>query len=210
MAIIKQGILGGLSGSVGGVVGSSWKGKNVIKSKPVSVANPQTAGQVEQRSRMSAVVLFAQAILSIWIKPLFDRFAQGQSGFNAFVSRNIANFVNGTIVAYEELVMSIGNMALTSIDTVAADLSVGTVVLTWTPDTEGFHLASDFAYIIAFNVEKESVSSSNVAIRSAGTGSCTLPAGSEVGDTIWAFLVFKRVNGLYVGLSSGDSVLVVA
>ena len=48
MGILKQGILGGFSGKVANVVGTSWKGIAVIKAMPLSVANPKTAGQVAQ------------------------------------------------------------------------------------------------------------------------------------------------------------------
>lgn len=70
MATIKQGILGGFSGRVGTIVGTSWKGIAVMKSLPLSVANPKTAGQVGQRTKFSSVVALASVILSSIIKPL--------------------------------------------------------------------------------------------------------------------------------------------
>ena len=56
MGVIKQGILGGFSGKVANIVGSSWKGIPVIKSLPLSVANPQTAAQTTQRNKLKGVV----------------------------------------------------------------------------------------------------------------------------------------------------------
>ena len=63
MATIKQGILGAFSGKVGSVVGSSWKGIAIMKALPASVANPRTAKQVIQRSKMSSAVAFAKEVL---------------------------------------------------------------------------------------------------------------------------------------------------
>ena len=41
MAIISQGILGGISGKIGNVVGGSWKGIDYLRIMPASVANPK-------------------------------------------------------------------------------------------------------------------------------------------------------------------------
>jgi hypothetical protein len=92
MGIIKQGILGGFSGKVANIIGTSWKGIAVIKSMPLSVSNPQTVGQVAQRTAMSRIVAFCGLILGNVIKPLMDRFAVRMSGFNSFVQSNIAYF----------------------------------------------------------------------------------------------------------------------
>ena len=46
MAKVRQGILGGFRGRVGNIVGTGWKGIAVMKSLPLTVANPRTAGQV--------------------------------------------------------------------------------------------------------------------------------------------------------------------
>lgn len=68
MGKIKSGIFGGVSGKVGNLTGSSWKGIPVIKSRPQSVAYPATTGQVAQTTKMSAIVSFSKQILSGWIK----------------------------------------------------------------------------------------------------------------------------------------------
>lgn len=45
MGTIKQGILGGFSGKVGTVIGSSWKGISYMRSRAQSVKNPRTEGR---------------------------------------------------------------------------------------------------------------------------------------------------------------------
>ena len=76
MGKIKSGIFSGVSGKVGGLIGSSWKGIAYLKQMPQSVANPQTAKQVAQRTKMANVVAFSLAILSTIIKPLWERGAK--------------------------------------------------------------------------------------------------------------------------------------
>jgi hypothetical protein len=109
MGVLKRGILGGFRGSVGPVTGTSWKGIDVMKSKPLSVANPRSPAQVAQRNKFAGVVALASALLVSIVKPLWDRFAQRESGYNAFVSRNISNFdANGDIIDFETIITSSG------------------------------------------------------------------------------------------------------
>lgn len=88
MAKIKQGILGGFSGSVAGVVGSSWKGRAVMKSKPLSVANPKTEGQVAQRTSFKSVASVGSVLLTSVVRPLYNPIAGDISGYNKFASLN--------------------------------------------------------------------------------------------------------------------------
>lgn len=92
MATIKQGILGGFSGSVANVVGTAWKGTAVMKSKPVSVSNPRTEGQVAQRTSFKAATQLASVLLTYVIKAVYNPIAQGMSGYNKFVSQNKGMF----------------------------------------------------------------------------------------------------------------------
>ena len=49
MAILKESVIGVLSGKIGQVVGATWKGISVLKVLPGSIANPQTDAQLDQR-----------------------------------------------------------------------------------------------------------------------------------------------------------------
>lgn len=98
MAKIKQGILGGFSGKVANVVGTSWKGRAVMKSQPLSVANPRTTGQVEQRTKFSKIAELASVILTTFVQPVENPISGDVSGYNKFVKDNKAAFnPDGTI-----------------------------------------------------------------------------------------------------------------
>jgi hypothetical protein len=88
MGTIKQGILGGFSGKVGSVVGSSWKGIAVMKSMPLSVANPKTTSQVNNRTRFSVVSEVGAALGVAAMADLWNRFATKMSGYNLFCQVN--------------------------------------------------------------------------------------------------------------------------
>lgn len=108
MGIIKQGILGGFSGKVGSVVGTSWKGRAVMKAMPLSVANPRTSGQVNQRTKFTQCVALAKSLLGGSIALLDNPFAGSISGYNRFVKRNIVAFVNDGTLIPSQLTISQG------------------------------------------------------------------------------------------------------
>jgi len=110
MGIIKRGILGGFSGKVANIVGTSWKGRAVMKSLPLSVANPRSAGQVKQRTRFSVISKLASSINVQWVKPLWDRFAGDISGYNDFVKQNIVFVTDAGLVIWADLKLSIGDL----------------------------------------------------------------------------------------------------
>jgi hypothetical protein len=199
MAIMRQGILGGLKNKIGSVVGTSWKGIAVLKSLPLSVANPRTTPQVNQRTKFKGVVEFASRINSEIIKPLWDRFAQRKSGNNAFVSANIDNFnVAGSLDTPQFLKISEGKMTSTPIATAIADDSSNTTVLTWaTALIDNFQATTDRAYAMVYDTSEDKIyTSTNLVARSAGTLTINMPV--NIADNYECWLAFKRVDGTVV------------
>lgn len=158
MATIKQGILGAFSGKVGSVVGSSWKGIAIMKSRPASVANPKTAKQVIQRSKMTAVVGFAKEILPEVIKPLNDRFVSRMSGYNSFIQQNIGCFENGELTKPEDLQISPRVNKAQLIDAIAAEAGLYKGKATFESDGgTGFALEGDICYMVGFHEKTKTV-----------------------------------------------------
>lgn len=205
MAKIPQGILGGVSGKIGGVVGSSWKGINVIKTKPLSVANPQSAGQVAQRTKFSNTVAFAVAILSTVIKPLWDRFASRESGYNAFIKQNIDLFTGEYPSTPADLVISNGKMSATVIDYASQNIS-GAGQVTWTDDSgEGYKLASDTLYLVIENEDDGIIEGFDTGVlRSAEVANFNLAGTVTSGNTYNAYAAFRRADGTVVSNTSTD------
>lgn len=200
MARLPQGILGGISGKVGNVIGSSWKGIAVVKSRPLSVANPRTSGQIAQRSKMSNTVAFSKLILAGAIKPLWDRFAQQASGYNDFVSENISLFEGAYPVPANSLVISKGQMvsvtpAYNGGDSSGNELSIE--YPTTLPDS--LSLATDEAYIVVINNTKEEVGVSSAdATRADGKTTVFMPTAFQTDDVLDVYLAFRRVDGTVV------------
>lgn len=213
MGVIRRGILGGFAGKVANVVGSSWKGIAVIKSLPLSVANPNTAGQVAQRTKMTNIVAFAQAILVDIIKPLNDRFASGQSGFNLFVQRNIALFATAAPNPLANLIISRGTV--TGFEDLSAEANNGSTDLqmSWTDNTGvGNALATDQAYICARNRTTGEFALDDGSIqRDAVVGTAlSFPSNLVTGQNIDIWAAYRRADGTQVSDSQYVTTVVVA
>lgn len=204
MGKLVGGPFGQMSGKTGDLIGSSWKGIATVKRYQPKVANPQTAGQVAQRGKMANIVAFAQVILAVVIKPLWDRFQSGQSGFNAFVSRNISLFAAAIPSSFGNLVISSGKMAATAISSVASSADSATVTLNWANDAgQGFKLATDKAYIVLISEGTGAVKGFATGVdRSAGTAVVSMDEDLLGGDTLHCYLAFLRADGTVVSVNS--------
>lgn len=210
MARLPQGILGGVVGSVGNLVGTSWKGIPIIKTKPLSVANPKTAKQIAQRTKMSNIVAFSQPILSTIIKPLNDRFAQRQSGYNLFVSRNIQLFTDEYPSPASELVISRGKLGSTSgIESSGVNgennLSIG-----WSNVLSNqFMQDTDIPFVLAVNKTNGVIFGDQLNINRGQEGdNLLLPYELTTGDKIDVYLAFMREDGTMVSDTDYVSVTV--
>jgi len=202
MGKIRQGILGGFSGKVANVVGSSWKGIAVMKSLPLSVANPRTSGQVAQRNKFANTVAFAVLILSTIIKPLWDRFAQRQSGFNAFISANIDNFEDSVPMPKGNLVLSRGQMG--SINPTAITINPGNndVQVNWDEElSPPMSLPDDVPFCVVYNQDQDDYAIASGSLLEKREGG-SIFMGSKpfwnAGETAQAWLAFRRADGTVV------------
>ena len=204
MGKLVGGPFGQLSGKTGDLVGSSWKGISTIKRYQPNVSNPQTAGQVAQRGKMSNIVAFAQSILASIIKPLWDRFQSGMSGYNAFVSRNIDLFQDALPSVFADLVTSSGKMDATQIATAAADAAYTSVQVTWLNDAgQGFKLATDKVYLVVINETKGLVKGfASEAVRSDSQVLCEMGVAATLGDVYHIYLSFLRADGSIASVNS--------
>lgn len=198
MGIIKQGILGGFSGKVANVVGTSWKGIAVVKSQPLSVANPRTAAQVGQRNKLSACVRTLQPILSEVIKPLNDRFAGQMSGYNYALQKSINAFdISGNLSAPEDFRISRSTAKAQLVDAIAAEAKITKYKVSWTSDAgEGYALATDKGYLVGINVNTGAVVHSTNFVRSANQAFVEWADGEvSAGDQLAFYLAFLRFDG---------------
>ena len=89
MGRIKRGILGGFQGKVANVIGQGWKGIDVMRSMPISVANPRTPAQQSTRSKFKDLVEVSKKLGSAYLRKGFSLQAVRKTTFNVFISENM-------------------------------------------------------------------------------------------------------------------------
>ena len=92
MGTIKQGILGGFSGRVGTVVGSTWNSVHYMRALALSLGNPRTEKQQSQRSKFALTLSFLQAITP-YVREGYRNYADRCTAFNAAMSYLLKNAV---------------------------------------------------------------------------------------------------------------------
>ena len=198
MARIKQGILGGFSGKIGNIVGSSWKGIAVMKTLPLSVSNPKTAKQVTQRSYFKDSVQLAQTILVGIIKPLWDRFAVRQSGFNHFLQQFL--IIKGHPDLASKVKIAMGQMDILADFSASGSAGAHKVLLSWLDDSgTGLKLADDEIYCLILNENAKYVAQgSNIAKREDEGAVVTIPDSLEAGTVLNVYAAARRADGTVV------------
>lgn len=193
MGVIKQGILGGVSGTVGTVVGGSWKGISYLRSKSDSHADANSLKQQIHRTKFKACVELARSILEPVIKPIWNQQAIKMSGYNLFVKKNIQAFnSDGLVDDYANLQFSIGTLPNPFDVEVTDDETVTNgITVTWTDNSgTGDATADDQLQILAISSTEMALMQDLTAKRSDGTASVTLPL--DIGDTINVYAFFKN------------------
>lgn len=190
MGKIKQGILGGVSGKVANVVGSSWKGIAYLKALPLSVANPRTAAQQLQRGKMREIVEDSRLLLAALIQVYWNPFAQFMSGYNAFVKENIDAYDQTSLATPADLFASRGTL-LNTPDAVGIEGgNANQTNYTWT-DNSGTAdaLGTDEVQALIWNATQDRwFVFDNFAIRSGAAGGTDM-TGTDSLDVIhvWVF-----------------------
>ena len=200
MGTIKQGILGGFSGKVGTVIGSSWKGISYMRGQAQSIKNPKTEGQTNQRTKFALSLAFLQSVMPV-IKIGFRNHAQRQSPFNAAMSYTLRNAVTGIApdfaLDFAKVLVSHGN--LTNADGATASADAGTVSFAWNDNSgAGSAAATDIAMAVVFNADKgEAVTVTAGTERSTQALDVAIPS-AWAGDTVHTYIAFVATDGTSV------------
>lgn len=196
MGKFYNGVLGTMTGKVGGVVGRTWKGINTVAAYQPNVSNPRTNLQVAQRAKMAAITQLASQINTSIIKPLWDRFAKGMSGYNAFIQNNIP-FVSGLgVIDLSKLEISKGKMVATEITDTS--YNGGKWNIEWDPAiADSYSMPTDKAYFLITSGDAKKVTIS-AAIVQRSEGQISIPSDISDLDEGYVYLAFKRADGTIV------------
>jgi len=213
MAKLKESVIGVLIGKIGQVVGAKWKGISVLRVKSASVANPQTDKQLTQRMKFKVTIKFLQPMTQL-LRIGWRNFAVGQTAFNAAMSYNILNAIQGTYpnftVDYPNALVSKGNLP-PALNQAAASTVAGTVLFTWTDNSDEMGAATtDTSLLVVYNPTKnQAVFFAGLAERITGTQAVTVPH-SFSGDLVHCYMGFQSVEGFDLSNSKYAGAITVA
>lgn len=114
MGKLQKGILGGFSGTVGTVVGSNWRGKDIIRSRPKSSGKAPTEAQLLQRLKFKLVIGFVTPLQSIQ-----RQFFAGNSGVKSRMNKAVSYHIREAVevlngepfLVYSKVLITKGDLA---------------------------------------------------------------------------------------------------
>lgn len=150
---MEQGILGGFSGKIGTVVGSTWRGKNVLRSAPRKSNKPASVAQQRQRNKFAGVLQFLTPLKKI-LTETFGATIGSKSPFNNAMSYHMKEAVKQTTdgfqLAYAKVL--IGKGGLCGIENpVVQTLPTHGLQVSWDDNsTQGLAYPTDAFLIVAY------------------------------------------------------------
>ncbi len=208
MATISKGILGGFSGKVGTIVGTSWRGKDIIRSRPKATKRMPTENQLLQQMKFSLAISFLQPLKSIQSR-FFGMKIGVRSRVNLAVSYTIREAIQ-VVNHLPELIYSkvlITKGELTGFQNVSLVLQAGGVLhLEWEDNNaQGNASPNDVVSIVCYSKNLKMFEIyEDVVMRSDMMVDVTLPSYciGEVTE-VWAYLHNEKQtmagNSFYLG-----------
>lgn len=196
MGTIIKGILGGFSGTVGTVVGATWKGIDYMKGKSRKRSGTSSTAQLQQQAKFGMMLKFLRTFRKL-LKTSFKEFAVGESGTNVALSVNLQQAVTGDYPAftlnYPKVMLSHGNLEEPEAPK-ASSSAVGKVDFTWTNSVGEDVDETEHAMLVIYNPSTQKVVYKlNAAKRTLGTDSLDAPQFSGLVVETW--MAFVSANG---------------
>lgn len=204
MAIIKNGINGGFSGKVGSVVGTTWRGLDIIRSKPkppVKFSEKQLANQL----KMKLVQLFLKKMVEV-VRIGFRDETIIPTAFNSALSYNKKNAIRG---AYPDLLLDyalvrIAQGELYIPEEISFSQDDAGVHVEWNDSLKENAKRDDQLLLVIWDEETSTCEYSLQAYRSNGKFSL-MPQQLKAGMHIWAAFIRHdrsiQSNSVYLGIT---------
>lgn len=196
MGRIEKGILGGFSGTVGTVVGGTWKGISYMRSKRNSTTTSFSPLQLDQQAKFSTTIKFLQPMTSL-LSISFREYAVKMTGFNNAMSYTMKNAITGTYPTYEidyaTALVSRGD--LPNAIAPAATATGDEVFYTWTPNVGiGKAAATDKAILVVYCPARQQCIYTTIGA-DRSTGAATINVAPFNGEDVHTYIAFIAANG---------------
>ena len=212
MGKIRQGILGGFNGTVGTVVGGSWKGTAYMRGKAQSIKNPRTEKQMAQRMKFGLAQKFVK-VMTAYLQAGYRNYTQHQTATNAAMSHTVRNCMVGKYPSFgidpSKVLVSSGSLMPGRFCSVKVANNIATFA--WEDNSDESHASmDDFAMPLIYNFTKrEAIFTTEEASRVDCKVTLKLPADWD-GDMLSCYIGFASVqnngvsNSVYVGDVKSD------
>ena len=197
MGIISKGILGGFSGTVGTVIGGSWKGITYMRSQPARRTSEPTEAQLEQQAKFALAIRFISVFGGLFMIS-FRNYAVKMTGTNNALSYTLKNAITGTYptfeIDYSNVLMSRGDLP-NVLNPSAAPTGTSDITFTWTNNSgTGKAKAGDKAILAIYcPALKLGLYTTGSALRSAGTE--VFNATVFAGEVVQTYIGFISEDG---------------
>jgi Family of unknown function (DUF6266) len=208
MATFNKGILGGFSGKVGTIVGSNWRGLDVLRSLPKKSSRIPSEKQLIVQARFSLTAHFLAPL-----KPLLSAYFGQPSGeksrFNMAFSYHNREAIAGTYpdfeIDYQKVIICKGD--LLQVEQPGVSQQAGAELkYTWQDNSgEGEAKATDMILVVVYNPTRELFSYKELAAaRTEGLFTLALP-DKWIGETVHTWLSVvnaaetKWASSVYLG-----------
>lgn len=205
MAVVQNPIVGRAKNKFGNAIFSTWKGKNVLRTKPLEVRNPRSPGQVAQRNRLSEIVAMYRASKQA-IDVGYKQQAVGRTEYNAFVADNMqfitADINTGILTTdYTKILYAKGTLPPSELTIGAATATQVTITFSDDPADfiDGQTVNDVFSYVaMKVNTANGDVVSHSVGVdvatRGDGTAIISLDNAIDLGTETYIWLFFSSPN----------------
>jgi len=203
MGRITKGILGGFSGTVGTVIGGSWKGIDYMRSQPSRRTTTSSQRQKEQQAKFGLMVKF-QSTMNNLLNYSFKSYAVKMTGANSALSYNLRNAITGIypdyLIDYSLALVSRGDLPNAQNQTAVAG-AAGVVNYTWTNNAgTGKALDTDTAVLVIYCAARQQC----IYLESAaerGDQAGTLTVTNFIGEVVETWIGFFSADGKEVATS---------
>lgn len=196
---VQNPLTGRSSGSFAGAIFSTWKGKNVARSKPLEVKPSNTLEQIKNRNRLKYTAKGAAACRPVILKTFRDE-AVGKTEYNVFVQKNLSlidiDGSDGVYAGWAEMpivssnTLDIPGLTITDIAKLGNDITV-----TFSRALTTVEAASLELFVVGLNGTGTEVASIQVPVTAANTATVTAPDGNA----------FDTFRGVFYSPASGES-----
>lgn len=211
MGRISKGILGGFSGTVGTVIGGTWKGIDYMRSQPARRTRRSSEAQLQQQAKFAIAVKFVQSLSGLFMTS-FRNYAVRMTGTNNALRYTLKHGITGIYpnygINYSMVLVSRGD--LPNGGNPAAVAAAGSMVnFSWT-DNSGIGRAepTDKAILVVY------CPADNTALYTTGsnarsTGAEALDAGIFSGKVVETYIGFISEDGREIAQSFYTGLLTV-